>query len=383
VYTVNQVNELMQAIVAAAPPGVPVMMRYPWHRSWVDSSIRGGIGFHNNYFAAGYWQAYPTCTNTSPWTPSPCGPPNSDFYNPQRTQHWVGKNHLGRDVYQYDNFFSDVMAASPNVMLDAEMAWNLGPNDSQYGGVAPYCAGKPADVNAPYHPNIGLDGIVSAQRLQSMHYTTLSVTHNNADEATKGWSTFGCWRQKQVSASDLASAGLPLDPAYFQNVTGTRSVFEYIRDHLGYRLRLTHADFAPVVNDTFSVKVSVVNDGFSAPHIPRTAFLVLLDQAGARVRQQALSAEWTTWQGACATEYQADGVWTTRNAPCPAATYTLQGTLDAAGLPAGTYSLGLWLPDAHDALRGNPKYAVRVANGDTPWVGPLGVNKLATFVLTQ
>jgi hypothetical protein len=57
--------------------------------------------------------------------------------------------------------------------------------------------------------------------------------------------------------------------------------------------------------------------------------------------------------------------------------------LDAAlpaGLAAGEYRVGLWLPDAAEDLQLDPRYAVRLANGDVVWwrdrEGRYGVNVL-------
>ena len=51
-----------------------------------------------------------------------------------------------------------------------------------------------------------------------------------------------------------------------------------------------------------------------------------------------------------------------------------------ASIPAGTYQLGLWIPDGSDRLRYNPRYAIHCANGDTDWWisrdGKYGVNVL-------
>jgi hypothetical protein len=47
-------------------------------------------------------------------------------------------------------------------------------------------------------------------------------------------------------------------------------------------------------------------------------------------------------------------------------TVTLKMRLPATMKP-GWYQIGLWLPDASQTLRLDPRYAVRVANRDVPW----------------
>jgi hypothetical protein len=46
-----------------------------------------------------------------------------------------------------------------------------------------------------------------------------------------------------------------------------------------------------------------------------------------------------------------------------------------ANIPAGTYQLALWLPDAAASLRNTPAYSVRFANANV-WDAALGMNIL-------
>jgi len=362
-----QVNLLMNAIMAAAPPGVPVMMRYPYDRARVsDTQVRNRIGFHNNYFAAGHWKDYPRCTVAGQIN---CGPQNGDHYNP------YNPNFSGRTGQAtIGSFFAGVVAASPRVMLDAEMAFDLGRDHPQWGGFdkEEACAGVPSRDD-PYHPNVGLNGEVAAQRLQSMHYTTMSRTHNQ--------SSFTCWRDAvhgRLTQGHAESAGLPFDAAYFPFA---RSYYAYIRDHLGYRLRLTRASFGKDAGPSMPVKLEIVNDGFAAPHIPRTAYLVLLDQQDDIVRRHALNVDWTSWQSACSTEYEVTSlppVWDSRETPCAKPTHTIEGVLPLTDIRPGTYSLGVWLPDPDPRRASDWRYAVRLANGSTRWSERAGVNVIAT-----
>jgi hypothetical protein len=318
------VDDLIAAIADAAP-GVPIMMRYPWHREMVDAAMRPSIGFHNDYFAAGYTDTY-------------------DYYEPTINQYWNGQTHTG-------NFFDSVVAASPNVMVDGEMAWET------------------SLPKGNYDPAIPLDGLVSAVRLESMHYTTFSEVHNPG--------SFAAWRAQLLSEEDLTDRRLPADPAYFHDASGgpvSRNVFEYIRDHLGYRLRLTGAAFGDSAGGSLPVTLNLVNDGFSAPHDARAVQLVLLDEHGEIVLRQATAADWTSWQGLCSAE---------GNVPCAQPTHAVQGTLDLTGLPAGRYQLGLWLPAGDPDLQSDPRYAVRLANGIVGWSDRLGVNVLATVDLAR
>lgn len=50
-----------------------------------------------------------------------------------------------------------------------------------------------------------------------------------------------------------------------------------------------------------------------------------------------------------------------------------------ADLPPGDYQLGLWLPDASERLRDDPRYAIRLSSG-AAWDGASGVNLLDAAV---
>jgi hypothetical protein len=52
-----------------------------------------------------------------------------------------------------------------------------------------------------------------------------------------------------------------------------------------------------------------------------------------------------------------------------------------ASLEKGTYTLALWLPDAFDTLRNNPRYAVQFANLNT-WDAEKGYNVLGTIMVS-
>ncbi len=366
----NQVDTMMRAIVNAAPPGMPVIMRYPWHREMIkDADTRAGVGFYNDYFSAGYED------NTH------------DVYHPLKTTYWNGEQRAG---YFFDKVVDpspDVVDPSPNVMVDGEMAYDTR-NASGQLHPTPTCPLGPPAPGAQYQPNIGLDPIIAAQRLQSMHYSTFSVVHNDQ-------TTFACWRSQYLAASQVIGAGLPADPMYFQDSAGrevSRTAFDYIRDHLGYRLRLTGADFGENAGGHLPVKLRIVNDGFSAPHIPRTAYVALLNEDGTIVNADVLDgvdglpAKWTSWRGLCSTEHQVSvnpRIWRTRttnktNTSCDQPTHTVEGSLNLKALPAGEYRLGLWLPGAGD---GNANYAARLANADVAWLN--GVNVVATVRLTR
>ena len=78
----------------------------------------------------------------------------------------------------------------------------------------------------------------------------------------------------------LRDKNLPVADSYFVDAHGQhvwRSYYEYIRDHLGYRLELTRAEMPDQVQcgQPFDVTVELVNCGFASPVNPRPVYLVL------------------------------------------------------------------------------------------------------------
>ena len=79
----------------------------------------------------------------------------------------------------------------------------------------------------------------------------------------------------------LRDKNLPISDGYFESETGNhiwRSYYEYIRDHLGYRLELQDADIT-YENGRISGSIRLINRGFSAPVNPRTVYLRLGNEA--------------------------------------------------------------------------------------------------------
>jgi hypothetical protein len=54
---------------------------------------------------------------------------------------------------------------------------------------------------------------------------------------------------------------------------------------------------------------------------------------------------------------------------CKPLTHCVAGDLNLPqDFPAGTYRLGLWIPDGADKLMHNARFAIRCANGDVDWL---------------
>ena len=171
--------------------------------------------------------------------------------------------------------------------------------------------------------------------LRRWHFDTLGFVHGNClFEGVDGYS-FDIWKRVPVDPMFLIANQLPWSESYFQDEHGRhvwRSYYEYIRDHLGYRLELRSFEYD--ITDRLRGKICLVNRGFSAPVNPRPVFFVLGKE------RVALDADIRKW-------YSGQEQTLVFDIPPP---------------PPGSYEAGLWLPDAAETLRDRSEYAIRCAN---------------------
>jgi len=134
---------------------------------------------------------------------------------------------------------------------------------------------------------------------------------------------------------------------------------ETIRRNLGYRLVLKEASLPLTIRPggTLSLNIRLSNDGFAAMYNPRPLYVVLLG-GGKRFEAPVTNIDPRRW--------------------VPGQEQTINVSLALpATIPAGTYQVGLWLPDASSSLRNSPAYAVRFANTDI-WDAATGINILTS-----
>jgi Domain of unknown function (DUF4832)/Domain of unknown function (DUF4874) len=130
--------------------------------------------------------------------------------------------------------------------------------------------------------------------------------------------------------------------------------FEEIQKRLGYRLVLKSATFASNAQpgEMLELKVELENTGFASLMNPRPLILVL---DGPERYELATDIDPRSWQ--------------------PGASSFSVSLEIPSDVVAGDYQLTLWLPDAYDTLRDNPRYAVQFANEET-WNDEKGYNVL-------
>ncbi len=265
------------------------------------------------------------------------------------------------------------------------------------------------------------DGLYSALKLKYFNFTSFNIAHNNLldgrspYEMSDGFdnssdsgevlvgngipdaqnTAIAGWKTKMLSASELTQFGMPVSNQYFKDVNGSevdRSAYEYIRDHLGYRLELQSTQFdASSTNVNF--ETSIINRGFAAPQNKRDLYFVLMNEVNQLVKYIKSDADWRTWQP----DEFSDGTTNANNLQFPLTnatynsmdeliiggiplgehgsdwhhspitsynpnTHTVAGGFNLNGLPDGLYKVGILLPDNDEDLSKDGRYAVRFAN---------------------
>ena len=76
---------------------------------------------------------------------------------------------------------------------------------------------------------------------------------------------------------------MPVSDHYFQKKDGTlvsRSIFDYIRDHLGYRIELQRLGMPQTIRngEALTLNLEFINRGFAGFSSERPAYFVLIDE---------------------------------------------------------------------------------------------------------
>jgi hypothetical protein len=329
--------DLVERILEILPPDRMTQVRVPKYKRWalrhedlsncpvVDERTAhqnlpfARIGFHNDGFLA---------RNTCGWTwPEP--PCYSNPGNPE---------------------FDYMTRESPFVPVDGELFWR------DIGGV--------------------IDGQAAIRRMALHHYGTFSLWHSFSGREGAAYS-IDHWRQAPISSADVMQINQPGD-GYFIDMAGNpvgRTQFEYVTDHLGYRLELMQAQYPEIIkrNEPLAVTVVLGNRGFAVCHNPRPVSIALISAAGKVTEFLCTEARPCEWHS-----FHPGG-----EAPSRFNHSVAIKTAVLPDLESGYYQIGLWLPDASPRLRLDPRYAIRLANRDVSWwvddKGQYGINIFAVL----
>lgn len=193
----------------------------------------------------------------------------------------------------------------------------------------------------------------AAERFALHHYSTFSYIHNfsELDRNPGTLGTIDFWKKTALTEDEMATWQVSPSRDYFTGIT--RTGFEYLRDHLGYRLELEEAVWDETAENgtVLHVEVSLFNRGFAAPVNPRPVYFVLSDDKGHYVEHLV----------EC--DFQKLQPYTPEDAfRHPLRHYFKAEILLPDGLPSGEYSISVWMPDKDHKIRLDTRYAVRFAN---------------------
>lgn len=194
------------------------------------------------------------------------------------------------DMHEGTANFDQIVKESPYLAVDGELPWGF------------WSVG--ADPDSPSAGWI-IDGMQAARRLFLQHFTSLSVIHNYKeqhpnrmfDEANAPEYSMRVWKKTLITPDSLKKYHMPISDGYFQKKDGTevaRSVFDYVRDHLGYRIELQQLELPQLFKNGEEIRLNAdfINRGFAGFNSKRPACFVLIDENGQTIELQAtLSSE--------------------------------------------------------------------------------------------
>lgn len=197
----------------------------------------------------------------------------------------------------------------------------------------------------------GLHSLISVpnsiRALKEHHYSAFDVTQNNG-------LNFANWKRYELKPADLKQMNVLFDESYFRNDEGklvARSAYQFVRDHLGYRLYIDRENSKlEVKNGTLNYDVTVYNTGFSTLLNPRPAKLVFVDDKNNVVRTVDLvNVDPRTWQPCDPQLNDFKQVY-----------HNIKGNVSVS--LSGKYKVGLWMPDPTDELKEIPDFSIIFAN---------------------
>ncbi|WP_345165771.1 DUF4832 domain-containing protein [Nibribacter koreensis] len=323
--SVDSVKMILQAVLDAVPPQRKVMVREPSLKRVGALLDNQRLGYHNDYFVLDN------------------GKHKSSDYSKARRGFTRKSNR-----YFERKDFKQVQQEGYLVGVDGEMPYDGTGDEWNLVQVLP-------------------ESYQFATRLREHGYTSFSIVHNYN-------TNINAWKNKTITAADLRMTKAPVTEGYFLDASGKevpRSLYEYIRDHLGYRMQLEKASLPAMwrTSTAHQVSFTIKNFGFATPINPRGVYVVLIDAAG-KVQGFKTRAELRDWHPVTSKRKAGHTVSTEITLP--------------KDIAPGAYKIGLWLPDGAESLKYNPAYAIRLANkGVEWWTDPTGKYLVNVFSEVQ
>lgn len=183
--------------------------------------------------------------------------------------------------------------------------------------------------------------------LRDQHFSAFDITQNYELNIRN-------WKTQKVYPALLDANDVLYDETYFLNgeTVVNRSFYEFVRDHLGYRINVKSAEVS-VSGGSVRCEIELTNTGFATPQNPRRVFLVLVGGDGTIASATELTdvdpLGWQPYDPASGS-YESLRHFITASVP-----------VDGLG---GTYKVGIWMPDPLNEGRGGD-YDLVWAPGET------------------
>lgn len=210
---------------------------------------------------------------------------------------------------------------------------------NEAAGYAPYCymSGEmPYDEGGEWGLGFELDPMTTLRVLRDQHYSAFNLTHNNNRN-------FPYWQRVKVYPKLLDQWKILYSEDYFKEADSEivpRSMYEFIRDHLGYRLNYLPTSEVKAEGGNVVYNIKFTNTGFATVVNPVQVYLVLIGEDNRVAKEIELTVNAKDWQ-----PYQpGDTAFTLLE-------HHLTGSA-AAGV-SGKYRVGIWMPDGLASLANN------------------------------
>ena len=235
--------------------------------------------------------------------------------------------------------------------------------DTAYSGLPVARIGHHNDCFLSSNDDVGTYDRGGGNRSQETAYLAAETLHTVfGGETCRLYAYNDCGRAVQ----ELARLhGTYLNNAYQPKVLQKwhdQGCFDQIKRRLGARLQLIDSCVSSSVlpGECMRIEFSLTNIGFASLYNGRSVQVVLEQASGQHRVYHTLGVDPRLWK--------------------PGQIYRLHDALILSeDMPAGSYTVHLYLPDAYPSLADDPRYALRLANKDV-WQADTGFNKLASGI---
>lgn len=219
------------------------------------------------------------------------------------------RNPRYREFISEENFNKVTLSFNDDAFFGIQNGTELGNQDYSVG-LEPWEYQKNNAYNAPndaelyywsqFTNEMGFfpDGYACVLGAAEHHLTTLSANNGYLDQGPFKDGAMVRWKNQPVTEKWLNENGLAYSENWFKSAAGEtveRSVFDYLRDYVGYRLSAQKLSVKKSGESKIQVELTLQNHGLSAA-FNITSQLVILDQDGNEVAsvEAGNPAEWYT-----------------------------------------------------------------------------------------